>query len=84
MREQGEITMAAATMARAIPVFPDVGSTSTVSPGVMSPRFWASLIIEKPMRSLTELQGSMLYTADSGMAEREEHTVPHRTGWRPR
>lgn len=54
--------MAAATIARAIPVFPEVGSTSTVSPGVMSPRFWASLIIEKPMRSFTELQGSMLST----------------------
>jgi hypothetical protein len=37
---------AAATIARAMPVLPEVGSTSVVLPGVMSPRFSASLIIE--------------------------------------
>mmetsp|Transcript_82105 Transcript_82105/g.166247 ORF Transcript_82105/g.166247 Transcript_82105/m.166247 type:complete len:335 (+) Transcript_82105:284-1288(+) len=47
----------AATMARPIPVFPEVGSTRTVSPGLMSPRASASLIMLRAMRSLTELAG---------------------------
>mmetsp|Transcript_36416 Transcript_36416/g.96037 ORF Transcript_36416/g.96037 Transcript_36416/m.96037 type:complete len:335 (+) Transcript_36416:495-1499(+) len=51
--------LAAATIARAMPVLPDVGSTIVVTPGVMSPRFSASVIIEYPMRSLTELHGSI-------------------------
>jgi hypothetical protein len=38
--------LAAATIASAMPVFPDVGSTSVVTPGMMSPRSYASLIIE--------------------------------------
>lgn len=41
------------------PVLPLVGSTSTVFPGVISPRFSASTIIELPMRSFTLLQGSI-------------------------
>mmetsp|Transcript_15655 Transcript_15655/g.28086 ORF Transcript_15655/g.28086 Transcript_15655/m.28086 type:complete len:216 (-) Transcript_15655:3-650(-) len=51
---------AAAMKAKAIPVFPEVGSTSTVCPGVIFPAFSASRIIERPIRSLTELIGSML------------------------
>ena len=42
------------------PVLPEVGSTSVVLPGAMSPRFSASSIMEKPIRSFTELHGSML------------------------
>mmetsp|Transcript_19278 Transcript_19278/g.53476 ORF Transcript_19278/g.53476 Transcript_19278/m.53476 type:complete len:219 (+) Transcript_19278:678-1334(+) len=52
--------LAAATMARPMPVLPEVGSTKVVFPGEMSPLFSASLIMLKPMRSLTELHGSML------------------------
>ena len=37
---------AAATIASAMPVLPEVGSTRVVSPGVISPRFSASVIIE--------------------------------------
>mmetsp|Transcript_9945 Transcript_9945/g.20715 ORF Transcript_9945/g.20715 Transcript_9945/m.20715 type:complete len:261 (-) Transcript_9945:3-785(-) len=47
----------AATMASPIPVFPEVGSTKIVSPGVMSPRASASSIMLLAMRSLTELAG---------------------------
>mmetsp|Transcript_26476 Transcript_26476/g.56333 ORF Transcript_26476/g.56333 Transcript_26476/m.56333 type:complete len:220 (-) Transcript_26476:171-830(-) len=43
--------------ARAMPVFPDVGSTRTDSPGVMRPLASASSIRERPRRSLTEEQG---------------------------
>ena len=43
-----------------MPVFPDVGSTSWVLPGVISPFSSADAIIENPMRSLTEQQGSMI------------------------
>mmetsp|Transcript_8328 Transcript_8328/g.21495 ORF Transcript_8328/g.21495 Transcript_8328/m.21495 type:complete len:290 (+) Transcript_8328:313-1182(+) len=50
---------AAATMARAIPVLPDVGSTSLVTPGLISPRASAPSIIARPRRSLTELAGSI-------------------------
>ena len=46
-------------MASAMPVLPDVGSTSVVFPGAMSPRSSASRIMLSPMRSLTLLQGSM-------------------------
>mmetsp|Transcript_68331 Transcript_68331/g.182035 ORF Transcript_68331/g.182035 Transcript_68331/m.182035 type:complete len:258 (-) Transcript_68331:106-879(-) len=49
--------LAAATMASPIPVFPEVGSTRMVFPGLMSPRFSASVIILRAMRSLTELAG---------------------------
>mmetsp|Transcript_6942 Transcript_6942/g.21996 ORF Transcript_6942/g.21996 Transcript_6942/m.21996 type:complete len:247 (-) Transcript_6942:327-1067(-) len=38
--------LAAATMASPMPVFPEVGSTRVVSPGLMSPRRSASVIIE--------------------------------------
>lgn len=48
---------AAATMANPMPVLPDVGSTKMVLPGTMSPRFSASRIILRAMRSLTELAG---------------------------
>src|SRR5689334_609865 len=47
---------AAATMARAMPVLPLVGSTSTLSL-LMSPAFSAAAIMEKPIRSLTEWAG---------------------------
>ena len=46
-------------MASAMPVLPDVGSTSVVLPGAMSPRSSASRIMLSPIRSLTLLQGSM-------------------------
>ena len=45
-----------ATIASAIPVFPDVGST-IVSPGFSKPFFSASSIIARPIRSLTLLAG---------------------------
>mmetsp|Transcript_16919 Transcript_16919/g.43747 ORF Transcript_16919/g.43747 Transcript_16919/m.43747 type:complete len:329 (-) Transcript_16919:35-1021(-) len=51
--------LAAATIASAIPVLPDVGSTSFVTPGLMSPRFSASAIMEYPIRSFTLLHGSI-------------------------
>ena len=38
-------------------VLPDVGSTRVVRPGSMSPRFSASPIMDRAMRSLTELAG---------------------------
>ena len=44
---------AAATKASAMPVFPLVGSTSSL-PGPRRPRFSASQIIAAPMRHLTE------------------------------
>ncbi len=44
---------AAATKARAIPVFPEVGSTSVVRPAAMRPAFSMLSIILTPMRSLT-------------------------------
>mmetsp|Transcript_2906 Transcript_2906/g.5366 ORF Transcript_2906/g.5366 Transcript_2906/m.5366 type:complete len:204 (+) Transcript_2906:684-1295(+) len=47
----------AATMARPMPVLPEVGSTRTDLPGEMSPRASASLIMLRAMRSLTELAG---------------------------
>ena len=50
---------AAPTIARAIPVFPLVGSTITVLPGSMLPWFSASRIIARPMRSLTLPPGFM-------------------------
>mmetsp|Transcript_21180 Transcript_21180/g.73075 ORF Transcript_21180/g.73075 Transcript_21180/m.73075 type:complete len:269 (-) Transcript_21180:2-808(-) len=55
-----EYPLDAATMASAMPVLPDVGSTKVVTPGVMSPRFSASAIIDRPMRSLTELHGFII------------------------
>mmetsp|Transcript_33965 Transcript_33965/g.69344 ORF Transcript_33965/g.69344 Transcript_33965/m.69344 type:complete len:309 (+) Transcript_33965:315-1241(+) len=48
---------AAATIASPMPVFPDVGSTRVVLPGAMSPRLSASVIIDRAMRSFTELAG---------------------------
>ena len=47
-------------MARAIPVFPDVGSTKIVLPGVISPSFSADSIMLMPMRSFTDEDGFML------------------------
>ena len=47
-----------------VPVFPLVGSTRMVFPGVISPRFSASSIIESAIRSLTELAGLL----DSSLA----------------
>jgi hypothetical protein len=52
--------LAAATKARAMPVLPDVGSTSVVLPGEMRPFCSASSIMARPMRSLTEQHGSMI------------------------
>ena len=40
-----------------MPVLPEVGSTSVVLPGVMSPRASASAIMAYPIRSLTEPSG---------------------------
>ena len=48
---------AAATIARAIPVFPDVGSTKIVLPGVIKPSCSADSIIFTPIRSLTDEAG---------------------------
>ena len=48
--------LAAQTKARAIPVLPEVGSTSTV-PGLIRPAVSAAAIIETPIRSLTESNG---------------------------
>jgi len=42
---EGRYPRAAATMASAMPVLPEVGSTRVVLPAVMSPRFSASSII---------------------------------------
>mmetsp|Transcript_39409 Transcript_39409/g.92046 ORF Transcript_39409/g.92046 Transcript_39409/m.92046 type:complete len:205 (+) Transcript_39409:774-1388(+) len=47
----------AATMARPMPVFPDVGSTRVVFPGEISPRSSACVTIESAIRSFTELPG---------------------------
>mmetsp|Transcript_19912 Transcript_19912/g.46775 ORF Transcript_19912/g.46775 Transcript_19912/m.46775 type:complete len:261 (+) Transcript_19912:274-1056(+) len=49
-----------AIKARAIPVLPDVGSTSTDSPGVKSPFASASSIIDRPRRSFTLEHGPRL------------------------
>lgn len=43
--------------ASAMPVFPLVGSTSTVLPGVMVPFFSASSMRDRPRRSLTDEHG---------------------------
>ncbi len=51
---------AAATIARPMPVFPEVGSTRTVFPGVISPRASASVIMLNAMRSFTEFAGLLL------------------------
>ena len=40
-----------------MPVLPEVGSTSVVTPGVISPRRSASSIIASPMRSFTDPSG---------------------------
>lgn len=66
----------AATMASPIPVFPEVGSTRTVFPGVMSPLCSASVIMERAMRSLTELAG----LEDSSLATTSQ-TFPSVTLW---
>lgn len=52
-----EYPLEAATMASPIPVLPLVGSTKMDLPGVMSPRFSASVIMLNAIRSLTELAG---------------------------
>ena len=52
--------LAAATMASPMPVFPDVGSTSVVVAGSMSPARSADSIMRRPMRSFTLQQGSPL------------------------
>ena len=51
---------AAATKANPMPVFPDVGSTSVVTPGRIIPLLSASSIMLRPMRSFTLLQGLLL------------------------
>src|SRR5687768_69973 len=69
---------AAATHARAIPVFPLVGSTIVVTPGWMTPSSSARSIIATPMRSLTENPGLNDEFADkySGRISREPRQ-PH-------
>mmetsp|Transcript_57218 Transcript_57218/g.136435 ORF Transcript_57218/g.136435 Transcript_57218/m.136435 type:complete len:388 (+) Transcript_57218:348-1511(+) len=57
MQSTSSYPRAAATMASATPVLPEVGSTRVVSPGLISPRFSADSIIASPMRSFTELHG---------------------------
>ena len=49
--------LVAATMESPIPVFPDVGSTRVVFPGIISPRCSAMVIILSAMRSLTLFAG---------------------------
>ncbi len=48
---------AAAAKARPMPVFPEVGSTSTVRPGVIDPSRSRASIMATPIRSFTELAG---------------------------
>ena len=49
---------AAAMKASAMPVLPDVGSTSVVLPGVIKPLRSASSIMPRPIRSFTLRHGS--------------------------
>jgi hypothetical protein len=63
---------AAATMANPIPVLPEVGSTSVVVPGAMSPRFSASRIMLLAIRSLTELAGFWLSSLHTTWAPQSE------------
>ena len=44
-------------MAKAIPVFPEVGSTKIVFPGAIKPSASAAMTILTPIRSLTEAAG---------------------------
>ena len=60
--------LAAATIARPIPVLPLVLSTMVVLPGEMSPRFSASSIIESAMRSLTLPPGFCISSLTSTVA----------------
>ena len=48
---------AAAAKARPMPVFPEVGSTRTVFPGVAFPSRSSASIMATPIRSFTELAG---------------------------
>jgi hypothetical protein len=60
MAGKGGDPRAAATIASATPVLPEVGSTSVVLPGVISPRFSAASIIASlacPARPAHESRG---------------------------
>jgi hypothetical protein len=59
-------------MANPIPVLPEVGSTSVVVPGAMSPRFSASRIMLLAIRSLTELAGFWLSSLHTNWAPQSE------------
>ena len=59
--------MAAPTMAKAIPVLPDVASTR-VSPGRISPRCSACSTIDSARRSLTDERG-LKYSALTYLGE---------------
>lgn len=52
--------LAAAAIAKAIPVFPDVGSTRIVLPGAINPSFSAAVIILTPILSFTDDEGFIL------------------------
>mmetsp|Transcript_30762 Transcript_30762/g.53177 ORF Transcript_30762/g.53177 Transcript_30762/m.53177 type:complete len:221 (-) Transcript_30762:63-725(-) len=70
---------AAPTIASPMPVFPEVGSTREVLPGAISPRFSASSIIDRAIRSLTLLQGSMLSSFTKTVATQPSLTRLSRT-----
>src|SRR3546814_6171082 len=61
-----------------MPVLPEVGSTSTVLPGVARPAASSPSIMARPMRSLTELSGlknsSLARSSAVIPARSEEHT----------
>ena len=75
--------MAAATIASAMPVLPDVGSTMMVWPGVMSPSRSAASIIDRPMRSLTEPPGLKLSSLATTVAPAPSVTLLSRTSGVP-
>lgn len=60
--------------ASAIPVFPEVGSTKTVFPGVINPFFSASSMRDLPSRSLTELHGPRLSSFPTSLVPFEVST----------
>ena len=67
-----------------MPVFPLVGSTIVVFPGVISPAFSASSIMLTPMRSLTEPAGLKYSSLASTVAGAPSVTLLRRTnGVRP-
>src|SRR3954469_2291640 len=69
----------AETNARPMPVFPLVGSTSTVFPGMILPAASASRIMLTPMRSFTLLHGFMLSSLATTVALHPAVTLFSRT-----